>query len=250
MYQDLHSHTYYSFCAVDKPEDVVEAAIAGGIKVLGINDHNYGIGLCDESVLRFQTEDRAISYGRSLRRYYDHINLLREKYKDDIIILRGIEINTFKNARYNLPPTEDISYFDYCLVEHLDLEKSHLDGDLFPFIERLGCKVGIAHTDMFAFIEKIGADPLEYFKQMAALGAFWEMNVNYDSAHSYREHAYVKEFFRNPEQQRIIRESGVEISIGFDNHRISEYLPERIKAHCDKLEALGIPFAFAKELRL
>ncbi len=250
MYQDLHSHTYYSFCGGDKPEAVVEAAIAGGIKVLGINDHNYGIGFGDESVLRLQTDDRIISYGKAIRRYYDHINLLREKYKNEITILRGIEINTFKNARYNLPECEDISYFDYCLVEHLDLEKSHLNGDLFPFIERAKCKVGIAHTDMFSHIKSIGRDPLDYFKQMAALGAFWEMNVNYDSAHGYREHAYVKEFFSNEEQQRIIRESGIEISIGFDSHIISEYLPERIKEHCDKLEALGIPFAFAKELGL
>ena len=29
MIQDLHSHTYYSFCGGDKPEDIVEAAMAG-----------------------------------------------------------------------------------------------------------------------------------------------------------------------------------------------------------------------------
>ena len=44
MIQDLHSHTYYSFCGGDKPEEIAEAAIAGGIELLGITDHNYGIG--------------------------------------------------------------------------------------------------------------------------------------------------------------------------------------------------------------
>ena len=39
MIQDLHSHTYYSFCGADTPEEVVEAAIVGGIEVLGITDH-------------------------------------------------------------------------------------------------------------------------------------------------------------------------------------------------------------------
>ncbi len=29
MIQDLHSHTYYSFCGRDTPESIVEAAIAG-----------------------------------------------------------------------------------------------------------------------------------------------------------------------------------------------------------------------------
>lgn len=44
MIQDLHAHTYYSFCGKDAPETIVEAAIAGGIRLFGITDHNYGIG--------------------------------------------------------------------------------------------------------------------------------------------------------------------------------------------------------------
>ena len=43
MIQDLHSHTYYSFCGADTPEQVVETAIAGDI--IGIYDTgNYQIG--------------------------------------------------------------------------------------------------------------------------------------------------------------------------------------------------------------
>ena len=38
MIQDLHSHTYYSFCGADTPEAVVEAAIQGGIEMIGITD--------------------------------------------------------------------------------------------------------------------------------------------------------------------------------------------------------------------
>ena len=44
MLQDLHAHTYYSFCGKDTPEAIVEAAIAGGLALFGITDHNYGIG--------------------------------------------------------------------------------------------------------------------------------------------------------------------------------------------------------------
>ena len=43
MIQDLHAHTYYSFCSKDRPETVIETAIAGGIQQLGICDHNYGV---------------------------------------------------------------------------------------------------------------------------------------------------------------------------------------------------------------
>ena len=42
MIQDLHSHTYYSFCGMDRPETVIEAAIAGGIELFGISDHAHG----------------------------------------------------------------------------------------------------------------------------------------------------------------------------------------------------------------
>ena len=44
MIQDLHAHTYYSFCGKDDPCEVVEAAIAGGIELFGICDPHHGIG--------------------------------------------------------------------------------------------------------------------------------------------------------------------------------------------------------------
>lgn len=251
MYQDLHSHTYYSFCGGDNPEDVVKAAIKGGLQVIGITDHNYGIGYENIPTFKLQSDTVQTGYGRSLKKYFDHINLLREKYKDKITVLRGIEICTLNNYGYLLPDDEDVSYFDYCLIENLsDIDRSVLDNDLFTFVKRLKCKAGIAHTDMFSFLEQIGEDPLKYFRKMAKLGVFWEMNVSYDSTHHYREHSYVKEFFNNKKQQEIIKKSGVEISIGFDGHKVIDYLPERIKEFCEKLEELKIPFAFAKELKL
>jgi hypothetical protein len=107
--------------------------------------------------------------------------------------------------------------------------------------------MGIAHTDMFAFVEKIGEDPLEYFSKMAEAGIFWEMNVSFDSIHNYREHEYVKEFFANGEQQKIVRDSGVRLSVGFDGHRVEDYLPERVRAACEKIESIGIRLAFDEE---
>ena len=41
---DLHSHTYYSNCSNDNPRELIKTAIQNNIDVLGINDHNYGIG--------------------------------------------------------------------------------------------------------------------------------------------------------------------------------------------------------------
>ena len=246
MIQDLHSHTYYSFCGKDTPEEIVKAAIAGGIKVFGICDHNHGIGNARRDVLKYPNMELGEDYGRTLLRYFDHINLVKEKYADQIRVLRGIEITTRQTTlRAALPLSADVSFFDYCLIEDLDDPSSITGGDPFSFAERCGCPVGLAHTDLFAFVRSIGEDPYDYFRRLADYGIFWEMNVSFDSIHHYREHEYVLDFFENEEQQAIVRESGVRLSVGFDGHRCNEYKPDRVADYCKKIEKMGIPQAFA-----
>lgn len=251
MIQDLHSHTYYSFCGKDSPETVVEAAIAGGIEMLGICDHNYGIGFGRKDAYKAPTDVVPNQYpDLVLRRYYDHISLVKEKYADRIRVLCGIEITAqLERPKVALPADADVSFFDYCMIENPDLENSLIQKDLFRFAERCGCPhVGVAHTDMFAFIKDVGEDPYRYFKRMAEQGIFWEMNVSYDSIHKYREHAYVSEFFQNKEQQAIVREAGVRVSIGFDGHRVEDYLPDRVADRCRRLTAMGIKMPFEDQI--
>ena len=246
MIQDLHSHTYYSFCGKDRPETVIEAAITGGVEQLGICDHNYGIGLGRSSLYKSEADFPFDDYGLTLRRYFDHLTLLKEKYADKINILRGIEIaTTLTRPRTALPDSADVSFFDYALVEHIhEPELSSIHGDLFSFAKRLGCPMGIAHTDLFEFISAIGEEPLPYLCRMAEFGIFWELNVNFDSIHKYREHEYVKRFFESVEQQELIRASGLKLSVGFDGHKAHEYLPDRVKYACDKLISLNISMIF------
>ena len=247
MIQDLHSHTYYSFCGKDSPATVIEAAIEGGIELFGICDHNYGVGFGSYSAYESPIEIVPNRYDPEvLRKYYDDISALKEKYADKIRLLCGIEIATDSSrVKAPLPQDADVSFFDYCLIESFARDDSTTGGDLFGFAKRCGCKnVGIAHTDMFSFIASLGEDPRHYFKRMAEENIFWEMNVSYDSIHNYREHEYMLEFFRNEEQQAIIRESGVRLSVGFDGHRVEDYLPERVADYCRKITSLGIKLAF------
>ena len=244
MIQDLHSHTYYSFCGADTPEQVVEAAIAGGIEKLGITDHNYSIGYARPDIFCSTTAEITDNYQQTLKRYFDHISLLRDKYAGKIEILRGIEVCTLNQGRFPLPESADISFFDYCLIENLDNENSITGGDLFAFAQRCGCPVGVAHTDLFAHIHRLQLDPLSYFQKMADHNIFWEMNVNLDTIHKGHEHPYMLEFFKNKDQQDIVRESGVALSIGFDGHRVYDYKPERIITYCKQINNLGIRLAF------
>ena len=70
------------------------------------------------------------------------------------------------------------------------------------------------------------------------------MNVSFDSTHNYREHSYMLDFFKSEEQQDIVRRSGVRLSIGFDGHKVEDYLPERIIDYNRKLTELGIKKIF------
>ena len=247
MIQDLHSHTYYSFCGKDSPEAIVEAAIAGGIELFGICDHNHGINFGRfDALIAPENVIPNTSSAVSLRRYYDHINLIKEKYADRIRILRGIEVTAHLDMpKVALPADADISFFDYCLIENPDMENSIIKRDLFTFAERCGCpSVGVAHTDLFTFIKAIGEDPYRYFKRMAEQNIFWEMNVSYDSIHGYREHEYVKRFLSDEAQQEVVRRSGVRLSVGFDGHRVEDYRPDRVVNCCEALKKLGLPLVF------
>ena len=242
MIQDLHSHTYYSFCGKDAPSAVVEAAIDGGIETFGITDHSYGIGNSRKDVDYGQ--HKTLDYQRSIGAYLDHISLLKEKYASKIDIKCGIEIATLNRPHLLLPEGIDISGFDFCLLESIDSPDS-VCKDLFSFAKKLNCpKVGVAHTDLMGFLDGRGIDKLEYLREMADRGIFWEINVNYDSIHKYREHSYVKEFFESEEQQDIVRRSGVRLSVGFDGHRLEDYLPERVRSACERLSELHIPLIY------
>lgn len=220
---DLHSHTLFSDCGRDKPEKVISTAINNGIKILGITDHNYGIG--DKKQL-----------------YLKKIRELAPKYADKIKLLCGIEIATLPEY-FDINNPEEIHGYDYCLIEHITAENSIAGKDFIGFCEKFHLKCGIAHTDMFEYCAKMGYEPLEYFKELAAHDTFWEMNVSYDSIHGYREHEYVKEFMRNEEQQRIVRESGLHISIGFDSHRCEDYDGYKVHEMYDFLKEKGIKTA-------
>ena len=245
MIQDLHAHTYYSFCSKDRPETVIETAIAGGIQQLGICDHNYGVACARTEFCWNKGYRPDADYEGTLVRYYDHMKLLREKYAKKIKILCGIEVCTLKSKdSYALPEKADVSFFDFALIENLDHPMSITNGDLFAYARRLGCPVGVAHTDMFKFIQSLGEEPHRYFRKMAENGIFWEINVNYDSLHGFKQHDYVTEFFKNKAQQEIVKKSGVRLSVGFDGHIAKEYKAQKVRTACALIKDMGIPLAF------
>lgn len=225
MIIDLHSHTHYSHCGRDNPEVLVQEMIRQGVQVLGVTDHNYGI------------RDNDCEEGSG---YRAAINFLKEKYADQIQIFCAIEVCTLPQYA---PKRTDFSAFAYALVENLDDASSVTKGDLIAYTSGFGCSVGIAHTDLFKMIKEGGRDALNLLSTYAKHGIFWELNVNFDSIHGYREHAYVKEFMQSREQQELVRQSGLHISIGFDGHRLEDYDVARVREGNEFLAAHNLPNA-------
>lgn len=219
MVFDLHSHTEFSRCGRDNPEALVLKMIDEGVEVLGITDHNYGIG-------------------ERKREYYGLISELKEKYADKITLLRGIEICTL--PQFALKNGEDISFFDFCIVENLDWEESVMHGDILSYVRGFNTVTGIAHTDLIAFAKQRKEGAYNYLKGLAEAGIFWELNVNYDSIHNYNEHAYVKRFFSSEEEQELVKSAGLKLSVGFDGHRMEDYDVKRVKEACSFLEEKSI----------
>ena len=247
MIQDLHSHTYYSFCSNDTPEQVINVAILHGIQQLGICDHNYGVGCGRTDFCYDKGANRDADYGKTLIRYNDHIKLLKEKYKNKIKIFSGLEVCTLiSNDSYALPKNTDISMFDYCLVENLGNNNSFIKtaDDFFEFCSKAKTKVGIAHTDLFAYINSLGEDAFRFLQKMAKYNVFWEINVNFDSMHKFKQHSYVNDFFKDKTKQELIKKTGVKLSVGFDSHNIKEYKADRVKTACSLIKNMGIHLVF------
>ena len=59
MLQDLHAHTYYSFCSKDKPEAVIEAAMKDGAAAAAVRVKDT-VKVADERGFIVDTPDRAM----------------------------------------------------------------------------------------------------------------------------------------------------------------------------------------------
>jgi HisJ family histidinol phosphate phosphatase len=210
---DLHNHTTWSD-GDDSPEEIIENAIKNGIALLGISDH-YATSKCNSV-----EPDRLISY-------IEDITNLKEKYKDKINILIGIEICTrMRWCNFYDIDFHALNKLDYVLFEYVDKYKDSLSlEDLKEFREKLNIKVGLAHTNPFMMIEKYNIDYFASFLKKENL--FWEINVDkhyeyFDEIEQKFESEKVKEVFQ------AFKHNNVEITVGSDTHSLYLYDIDRI----------------------
>ena len=91
--KDLHVHTVFSD-GKNTPEEMVLAAIDKGMECIGFSDHSYALEDADFCVARENIPD-----------YKKTINALKDKYKDKIQVLCGIEQDLYADE-----PAEGYDY--------------------------------------------------------------------------------------------------------------------------------------------
>ena len=131
---NLHSHTTYCDGA-NSAEEMVLAAIEKGFDVFGFSGHSY---------LKF--DDTWCMSKENTEKYYEEIHALKEKYKDKITILCGIEQDYMSNTpvdQYDyvigsvhvIPKNGEYISVDYSAESLIDNINKHYDGDALALAE-------------------------------------------------------------------------------------------------------------------
>lgn len=209
---DLHNHSNFSYDGQNSIEELVINAVNNGVSVIGITDHQFSVG---------------DNFGK----YIQAIDYVKEKYKNQIKVLAGLEIGT--RPRPSDFPATLSKKLDYCLFESLDDKRAM---DLYEFFEwkkLFSCPCGLAHTDIFVLCERYGLDLL---KVLVRDNVFWEINFsgNYN---------YYFDFISSREKQDLIRKSGIKLSVGSDIHWTGDFDIKRLIQTNELVRKLKNPLA-------
>ena len=129
--QDLHLHSEFSFDSYTDPEENIKAAIRNNIKIMAFTDH----------MDNFCQNDRDISF--DLEKYFSTIYKFREKYKNQIKILAGVEVG--------------LAY------ENADKINQFIDENPFDFI--IGSIHAVEFKDIWSNRKIIEKNPKYYFRK-------------------------------------------------------------------------------------
>lgn len=212
--QDLHNHTYFSYDSELMPEDIIENAILNKIDIIGISDHQFSIK-------------------SDIFKYTKKLEELKEKYKGKIDVKCGIEIGT--RPMPNDLILSSVENLDYCLFESLDDLRSLDFYEFMQWVKLFKMRVGFAHTDIFKLEEHYNFDILSYMREN---NIFWEINTS-------GNYTYYYDFLTNPEKQKKVSKSGIEISIGSDTHTLTGFNINKLKSCHELLLKLGNPIIFS-----
>lgn len=228
--EDIHNHTIYSD-GDHTPEEIIENALKHGLDIVGISDHNRAL------LLRYPNYQNFYSY-------LDELKFLKNKYKNNINVLTGIELNlNFESEdEEGSIPFDKFDCLDYVLFEHVDGTAPYKAitkycvrlKDLSRIRKKVKCQAGLAHTDLLQLSQIYSEDKgIEYgmdsvIAMLKEYDLFWEINV-------CREHGYFDYILRNRDRYEVstlfrkLRDNSIRMRVGSDTHYLKMYDSERVR---------------------
>lgn len=241
--KNYHTHTYRCHHACGQDEDYVKKAIEAGFSVLGFSDHTpWHYHSQFKPYMRMEDDH--------LEEYVNSILYLKNKYKDKIKILIGLEVEYFEGYMEWLKEQLENYPIDYIILGH------HYDSSdeygiyygsrankeiLTRYIDQCikGMETGLfsylAHPDLIGYPY---ADDY-YKKEMKRLclkAKELDIPLEYNLlGYSENRHYPRKEFFH------IVSEIGNKVILGYDAHTPYSLMNKDVYAYCkDYLNKLNI----------
>ncbi|MBR3228003.1 MAG: histidinol-phosphatase [Erysipelotrichaceae bacterium] len=247
---NYHTHTYRCGHAFGTDEEYVEAAIRAGFKVLGFSDHGPS---------KVYKKPGIWMDWSALDDYIESINTLKEKYKDRIKILVGLETEYFEELHdektelhdrldylilgqhYTDPSPEGNSYFhensDEDILLYADNVCKAIDSGLYTYL---------CHPDVFMYKQKEFTESCAraahiIARKCAMTGTPMEINIHGGSLGRHEFPAGIQYYYPHKDFWRIAAQYPVKLVIGVDAHR-PEALLERdlIDTVPKEIEDLGM----------
>ena len=254
MNYNFHTHTYRCSHAYGTEEEYIKKAIEGGIKQLGFSDH-----------LPFRFPDGYESYFRIpvvlVEDYFKTLTALREKYKDEIEIHIGFEMEYYPLYFEDMLRNAREYGAEYLILGQHFLSNEHPDG--YPVkggntsVERLkefvssvvsaiesGVFTYVAHPDNFGFI---GDEEIYREEVRKICVASREMDVPLEiNFLGIRENRH----YPNEVFWKVAAEEGSPVTFGFDAHTVSSaYDGESLQKAETLVRELNLNYIGAPKLR-
>jgi len=227
MIIDYHIHTKLCGHAEGEMEEYVQSAIAKGLKEIGFSDHFplFHIELRD---LSMKMEDMPL--------YINKVRELQEKFKKDISIKLGIEVEYTPEIEKRTKELLKNYSFDYIhgsthflgnwVFDHPAYKDEWEKRDVYKvykeYFSRLGRMVGCGLFDVVAHIDlvkKFGYKPdrglTEMYKEITGLIKQHNLCLEVNTSGLRRP---VKEIYPSEELLKICFNSGIPVTMGSDAH--------------------------------
>lgn len=252
---NYHSHTKRCGHASGEDEEYVKQAIKNGYTCIGFSDHApYENGYVEGERMR---KDEFNDYVQS-------VHFLQEKYKDQIEIRLGLEIEYFEDFLDEIKEYRNLVDFmilgehEYA-VKQIDFYMNHKDEDTLLNGEQVAkaCDDGlvdiVAHPDLFMFSKEEWNEACEKTAHKICQSAernhaLLELNLNglrYGKRQIGDEYRYTYPYRKFWE---VVSQYDIEVVYGLDAHTPDKYADFACYETVNEIIE-GIPLKFRKELK-